>query len=208
MIAAPFRDAIHPKIGALRAAAGAIVLCSGMSGALAQGNLPPGIAVPALGAPAPDPTQVLLFDGIELIEKGRSRHFIQLDRFPFHWADETLRIAVGYQEQWTPGDYYALLPSGYDQEPNRAIAFIATEKIRFDKAFDPGADAAFRSVNREGVCETYVYHVNGRLKTRRSWTRGGAGWTREYDADGKLVRETHEGGAQTRPSGASNPPNG
>ncbi len=121
----------------------AVSLCAG-----SQAALPPGYEIPFVYPPSASPNDTADFDGLELAEKNRVRHLLQFDRSTMNWAGNALRIAVGYQDHWTPSDYYALLPNGYQAEPNRAVAFISTQKIRFGKSFEPNADEVMRSVNR------------------------------------------------------------
>lgn len=85
--------------------------------------------------------------GLRLAERNKLFHMVQLDPSPQQWADNVLRVVVGFTEQWSPTDYYALLPNGYREEPGRAVAFLSTRKIKFGSKFDPDSLEPLRSTS-------------------------------------------------------------
>lgn len=110
--------------------------------------LPKGYQVPNWPSPRiPTPWDQLHFE-LQLGERNRVLDILDFDRSPLKWADKTLRISVGNQDQWTPGDYYAFLPNGYEARPHQAAAFLAMVKITFPKRFDFQTDKVVRSTNR------------------------------------------------------------
>lgn len=111
-------------------------------------TLPDGFQWPQFDRPAPKPTDHLQFDGLILREENRVIHQIQLDRSAAKWSDQVLQVTVGYMERWSPGEYYAMLPNGYQTEPNYAVAFINSLRIKFPKKFDPESSGEMRSSNR------------------------------------------------------------
>jgi len=98
--------------------------------------LPPGYRVPV----APDPERGLWKPdpsaGLRLAEKNHVSHSVELDLSPHNWADRVLRVVVGYREQWSPVDYFGVLPQGYELEPGRALAFLPNKKIKFARKWE------------------------------------------------------------------------
>lgn len=158
-------------------------LCSAMPVAaqdLAQ-LIPGGFAEPHFPNPIPTPRDHLKFDVLQMRERNRVVHQIQLDRSTVNWADSVLEISVGYKEHWGPGDYYALFPTGYEKTSKSTVAFIDTEKVNFVKAFDPESESVARSSNRPEYTlyrdQEYLVISKGALKR---WyfesLDGGAHW--------------------------------
>ncbi len=84
---------------------------------------------------------------LRLAERNWIFHFVQLDQSPQNWADHVLRISMGSSHEWSPKEYYAVLPSGYREEPDRAVVFMATRKIRFGEKFNPDSVEPLRSTS-------------------------------------------------------------
>ncbi len=128
-----------------------------VASAEAEPPLPPGYRLPKVQLPTPSPHDAREHGGLRLVERGRIEHTVQLDRSLLNWAGDALRITVGYRERWSPDDYYALLPRGYEAEPDKAVAFISTKKIKFERAFDPERREPLRSVNHAN----YTLYADG-----------------------------------------------
>ncbi len=109
--------------------------------------VPPGYRIPTepdieADFRRPHPTGYL-----RMAERNKVYHFVQMDQSPRNWADNVLRIVVGFAEHWTPKDYYAVLPEGYREEPGRAVVFMSTKKIKFGTKLDPDAVEPLRSTS-------------------------------------------------------------
>ena len=121
--------------------------------------LPRGFRRTYVKEPSPRPADHLEFDGLSLRSQNHVVHKLQFDHSPWNWAHDTLCVVVGFQDHWTPSDYYAFMPNGYKAEPNQAVAFIATRKIVFTKHFDPQATQPMRSINHP----SYTVYQLGRF---------------------------------------------
>jgi len=109
--------------------------------------LPPGYRAPI----EPDPEAAYRrphpVGGLRLAERNAVFHFVQLDQSPHNWADNVLRVVVGYADHWGPKDYYAVLPEGYAAEPGRAVVFMSTRKIKFGEVLKSDAAKPLRSTS-------------------------------------------------------------
>ena len=146
--------------------------------------VPPGHSLPELNVPDVRPGLRDRTGGLKLAERNKVFHFVQLDHSPLGWADQTLRIAVGFQEYWTPGDYYAFFPNGTETEPGIAIAFFSTIRVKFGRPFKNDTDGTLRSINHPSYTlrqeEEYVVVTKG--DDRRWYFRspdGGETWRLE-----------------------------
>lgn len=132
--------------GALPADGGTLDVQKSVSNASRM--LPEGFRWPAISIPSPSPQDHLEFDGLILRERNQVIHRIQLDRSALNWADNVLQVTVGYMEKWAPGDYYALFPHGHEGDPDQAVAFISTSRIRFPSKMALDSSEEMRSLNR------------------------------------------------------------
>lgn len=119
--------------------------------------LPPGFDVPRVARPEPRPGDIEGKSELKFIARGRVSHALDFDRTPLRWSEDALRLTVGHAEHWSPSDYYGMLLDGYELEPGRTIAFIATRKVSFSEPFTPDSGKTLRSLNRP----EYTLHQEG-----------------------------------------------
>jgi len=133
-------------------AAGVVLPMAGFSQASAAfylpwSALPPGYRAPAGPDPEADFRRPHPVGKLRLAERNAVFHFVQLDQSPGNWADNVLRVVVGFADHWGPKDYYAVLPEGYRAEPGRAVVFMSTRKIKFGEVLKSDAAKPLRSTS-------------------------------------------------------------
>lgn len=169
-----------PSLVALSFAVWFFLIPKVVEGHLTIEGLPPAYHVAATPSVEPQPGDPMTSERLHVAEQNKVLHSVNLDKSPEHWADRLLCISVGFQEDWTPVDFYALFPQGYKDREKEATAFLDTIMVRFGQLYRPEG-GPLHSVNRLGytLSQEGEYLVVSR-RDRERWyfesPDGGSRW--------------------------------
>lgn len=146
---------------------------------------PDGTTYPRLKLPNPVHGDPLPEGGLRVGPKAKVYFFQQFDPTELNWADNLLRVSIGFEDPWAPGSEYALFPRGFDAYKNKAVVFLSRTLIKFDTSFDDAISPQLRSVNLPDYTITrigeFLVLSDG---TRRRWYFEGSESTERW----RLVR--------------------
>lgn len=80
-------------------------------------------------------------------EKGIVYHRLNFDRTEKNWADQLLRIEMGFREPWTPKITYGIFPNGLKGFRKKLVVYHARTMLVFEKTLGADGDQVLRCAN-------------------------------------------------------------